>query len=54
MWDGSEVLLGMCWGKTLKNLMGIHWELDGNTLGGKGKMKVFWHPSIQKKNSQGT
>jgi hypothetical protein len=21
--------------------MGVHWELDGNTLGAKGKMKNF-------------
>jgi hypothetical protein len=41
MWDGSEVLLGMCWGRfeNLGNLMGVHWELVGNTLRAKGKMK---------------
>ncbi len=41
MWDGSEVLLE-CLGEdveNLGNLMGVHWELEENTLGAKGKMK---------------
>jgi hypothetical protein len=41
MCDGSEVLLGMCWGRCWKlgKLIGVHWELDENALGAKGKMK---------------
>jgi len=27
--------------ENLGNLMGVHWKLDENTLGAKGKMKKF-------------
>ncbi len=52
MWDGSEVLLGMCWGnlENLENLMGVHWELEENTLGARGKMKKSSDTPL---NSQG-
>jgi hypothetical protein len=35
--------------------MGVHWELDENTLGAKGKMKKFsGTPLNSKENSWGT
>ncbi len=57
IWDGSEVLLRMCWGTCWKlgklngSSLGTWWE----HIGSKGdKEKLFQHPpSTQKKNNWG-
>jgi len=53
MWDGSEVLLGMCWGtcRKLVKLNGSSLGTWGEHIGSKGENeKIFWHhPQLKRK-----